>query len=205
MASIASITQVLSPNFSKIKTKQEIIHELKHGLTYLLIPAALFILLYITPNQIFYLFFTKKFAQTATITKALSLAFIPYVFWQLPLLFILYTLKKPFIIFYANLTYFIIVSVGCYIFIPKLGVYAPPYVIAAASVVGIMITLVYSLLEIKKLVKSFPVFQGKFTKAFFLNQMISIFCKNFFIIIPVYFYSIRNDRDIFFQRAFIQI
>lgn len=151
MASIASITQVLSPNFSKIKTKQDIIQQLKHGLTYLLIPAGLFLLLYITPNQIFYIFFTKKFAQTALITKALSLAFIPYVFWQLPLLFILYTLKKPIVIFFANLIYFFIITIGCYIFIPKLGVHAPPYIIAVANIVGIAITATYSLFEIKKI------------------------------------------------------
>ena len=42
-ASIASITQVLSPQFSKIKTKPEIIKEFKHGALYLLIPAGLFI------------------------------------------------------------------------------------------------------------------------------------------------------------------
>lgn len=151
MASIASITQVLSPNFSKIKTREEIINQFKHGLTYLLIPAGLFVLLFILPNQVFYLFFTEKFAQTAQITKALSLSFIPYVFWQLPLLYILYTLKKPMIIFYANITYFIIVSVGCYILIPKLGVYGPPYVIAAANIVGIIITGTYTLLQIKKI------------------------------------------------------
>ncbi|NCN22563.1 oligosaccharide flippase family protein, partial [Candidatus Falkowbacteria bacterium] len=69
MASVASITQVLSPNFSKIKTKQEIMKEFRHGFLYLLIPAFLFIALYFTPNWVFYLFFTEKFAQTAAITK----------------------------------------------------------------------------------------------------------------------------------------
>src|SRR3989339_1995844 len=73
MASIGSITQVLSPNFSNIKTREEIKHQFKVGIYYLLIPTGLFFLLFLTPNWVFYLFFTEKFAPTASITKALSL------------------------------------------------------------------------------------------------------------------------------------
>src|SRR3989339_1377970 len=95
IASLVSITQVLSPNFSRIKTKLEIFKELRHGLLYLLIPAALFVVLFFTPGWVFNLFFTENFSQTASITRALSLPFIIYVFMNLPMLFLLYTVKKP--------------------------------------------------------------------------------------------------------------
>jgi len=130
MASVASITQVLSPNFSKIKTKQEIMKEFRHGFLYLLIPAFLFIALYFTPNWVFYLFFTEKFAQTAAITKSLSLPFIIYTFLNLPFLFLLYTVKKPSVILFANVVFFLTITFGCLYAIPKYGVFGPPYVIA---------------------------------------------------------------------------
>jgi PST family polysaccharide transporter len=90
LASITSITQVLSPAFSRAKTKKEIRSLFKTGFLYLLIPAGLFFLLFLTPNQIFYLVFTPKFAQTAAITKAISLPYIIYALGNLPLLYVLY-------------------------------------------------------------------------------------------------------------------
>lgn len=151
MASSASITQVLSPNFAKIKTKEEIIKEFKHGFLYLLIPAFLFVLLFFTPNWIFYLFFTEKFAQTAEITKALSLPFIIYTFLALPFLFLLYTVKKPKIIFLANFVFFLIVTFGCLYAIPKFGVFGPPYVIAIGFGVALLIGIFFSFKEYKKI------------------------------------------------------
>lgn len=151
MASVASITQVLSPNFSKIKTKEEVIKEFKHGFLYLLIPAFLFVALYFTPNQVFYLFFTKTFAKTALITKALSLPFIIYVFLNLPFLFLLYTVKKPWMILFANLVFFLIVTFGCLYTIPKYGVFGPPYVIAIGFTISLIIGLIFSLKEYKKI------------------------------------------------------
>ena len=151
MASIGSITQVLSPNFSKIKTKEEIVKEFKHGLLYLLIPAILFVVLYFLPNWVFYLFFTEKFAKTADITKALSLPFIIYAFLNLPFLFLLYTAKKPGIILLGNLVFFAIVTIGCYYAIPKYGVFGPPYVIAVGFAVTLLIALVFTYREYKRI------------------------------------------------------
>ncbi|MFH0979748.1 MAG: oligosaccharide flippase family protein [Candidatus Roizmanbacteria bacterium] len=151
MASSASITQVLSPNFSKIKTKEEIIKEFKNGFFYLLIPAFLFVLLFFTPNWIFYLFFTEKFAQTAEITKALSLPYIIYTFLALPFLFLLYTVKKPKIIFLTNFIFFLIVTFGCLYGIPKFGVFGPPYVIAIGFSVALLIGIFFSFKEYKKI------------------------------------------------------
>lgn len=149
MASIASITQVLSPNFSRIKTREEIMKEFKHGLTYLMLPALLFVLLYFTPNQVFYLFFTTRFAKTAAVTKALSLPFILYVFLNLPMLFLLYTVKKPRFILYANLAVFFIITLGCYFIIPKYGVFGPPYAIALAFFVSLIVMSLAALKEFK--------------------------------------------------------
>jgi len=150
-ASIASITQVLSPNFSKVKTKAETFKELRHGMTYLLIPIVLFILLYFLPNQVFYIFFTEKFAKTAAITKALSLPYMIYVFMNIPILFLLYTVKKPGVILIANLAVFIIVSVGCYFLIPKFGIFGPPYALAAGFFVSFLIMAVSSYREYQKI------------------------------------------------------
>ena len=149
-ASIASITQVLSPQFSKIKTKPEIIKEFKHGAFYLLIPVGLFILLFFIPDRVFYIFFTEKFAQTAAITKALSLPYVIYTLLSLPFLFLLYTVKKPGIILFANLVLFAIVSIGCYYLIPIYKVFAPPYVIAIGFFISLVIGSIYSIVEYKK-------------------------------------------------------
>jgi O-antigen/teichoic acid export membrane protein len=151
MASVISITQVLSPNFSRIKTKKEIGKELRHGLLYMLIPAFLFVALFFTPNQVFYLFFTEKFAKTAAITKALSLPFIIYAFQSIPVLFLLYTVKKPNIIFIINFIFFVIVTVGCYYIIPKYGVFGPPYVIAVGFALSSIVAVIFSIKEYRKI------------------------------------------------------
>lgn len=151
IASIASITQVLSPRFSKISTKEEVRKEFKTGLIYLLIPTAFFIALYFTPNIIFYLFFTKNFAQTAVITKTLTWPYIIYTFLNLPLLFLLYTVKKPSYILIANLAIFIIITFGCYYLIPSLKVSGPPYALALSFLIGLIILSATSFYEYKKL------------------------------------------------------
>jgi len=151
MASVASITQVLSPNFSKIKTKQEIMKEFRHGFLYLLIPAFLFIALYFTPNWVFYLFFTEKFAQTAAITKSLSLPFIIYTFLNLPFLFLLYTVKKPSVILFANVVFFLTITFGCLYAITKYGVFGPPYVIALGFTAALIIGLIFTIKKYREI------------------------------------------------------
>ncbi len=151
IASIASITQVLSPNFSKIKTREEAAYQFRHGFFYMLIPAALFLLLYFLPDQVFYLFFTDKFAETARITKALSLPFILYVFINLPGLFLLYTVKKPVIILASNLVLFVVMTAGSLYMIPKRGVIGPPFALGLAFLVSLMIMTLASLREYRKL------------------------------------------------------
>lgn len=151
ITTIISITQVLSPGFSHADTKKEARHHLKTGFLYLLIPCALFLLLFIMPEWIFYVFFTENFAQTAAITKALSLPFIIYALSHLPLLFLLYTVKKPRPILASGVLFFIIVTGGCYVLIPKMGVMGPPYAIAAALAASTLLMGIVALKEYRKL------------------------------------------------------
>lgn len=151
LASITSVTQVLSPAFSRIKTKKETWAHLKTGFMYLLIPAGLFLLLFFTPNQVFYLVFTEKFSQTAAITKSLSLPYILYTLSVLPFLFILYTIKKPSIILITNIIFFLIMTVGCYFLIPIKGVFAPPIVIFIAFYLSTFYLILSAVLEYRKM------------------------------------------------------
>jgi len=151
ITTIVSITQVLSPGFSKIKTRSESKHQIKIGLLYMLLPSTLFVFLILTPNFVFELFFTNKFSQTAMITKSLSLPFIVYALGSIPQLFVLYTLKKPKYILYSNIVFFAILTVGCYILIPKMGVLGPPYAITAALLVATSMLIYIAAKEYKKL------------------------------------------------------
>lgn len=151
IASIASITQVLSPRFSKISSREEVRKEFKTGIIYLLIPTAFFIALYLTPNILFDLFFTKKFAQAAIITKTLTWPYIIYTFLNLPILFLLYTVKKPSYILIANLAIFVIITFGCYYLIPTLKLSGPPIALSVSFFVGLIILYATSFFEYKKL------------------------------------------------------
>lgn len=149
ITTIVSITQVLSPGFSKIKTKVEAKHQIKIGLLYMLLPCILFIALVFTPDFIFNLFFTDKFIKTTAITKSLSLPFIVFALGSIPQLFILYTIKKPVYILFSNIIFFLIITVGCYTLIPQFGVYAPPYAIAGALIIASLILVIASFKEYK--------------------------------------------------------
>lgn len=151
VTTIVSITQVLSPNFSSLKTRRDARHYMKIGLSYIAIPIGLFILLFLTPNQVFHFFFTDKFSQTAPITKSLVFPFILFTIGNLPLLFILYTFKKPLYILYSNIVFFLSMTLGCYLLIPKYGVFAPAYVIVFSLITPILIQTLGSVHEYKKL------------------------------------------------------
>lgn len=151
ITTIISITQVLSPGFSKVHDKKEAKHQLFTGFLYLLVPGFLFLILFFIPQKVYDIFFTENFSQTAPITKALSLPFILYTLGNLPLLFLLYTIRKPVYILVANVFFFVILTAGCYILIPKMGVYGPPYAIAAALIVSNIILGTLALKEYRKL------------------------------------------------------
>lgn len=151
LTTIISITQVLSPAFSKVKTKVEIKNAFKHGLMYMFLPIGLFLFAVFLPDFIYLLYFTKEYAKAIPITKALSLAFIIFPLINIPLLFILYTVKKPIYVLIANVLFFTIMSLGSYISIPKMGVFGPPYVIFVAFLISGTILLAATIREYKKL------------------------------------------------------
>lgn len=138
-ASISSVTQVLSPLFANLKSKDEIKPLLKKSFAYCLLPTGLFLLLFLTPNQIFNLAFTEKFAQTAAITKLLAIAYLLYPIANIPLLFLLYTVKKPKQILIGNFIFFLFITGGSFFLIPIRGVFGPPMAIFLA----ILIELAY--------------------------------------------------------------
>ncbi len=151
---IGSITQVLSPQFSHLKTQEEVRHKVKTGFYYLIMPAGIFILLFLTPDIIFKLFFTDKFVKAASITKALGIPYLISIIGNIPNLFVLYTIKKPVYILWTNIAFLAVVSTGCFLLIPRYGVMAPIYVLTLGFIVGTAITSIASIYEYKKLPSS---------------------------------------------------
>jgi len=81
----------------------------------------------------------------------LALPFIISTLTSLPCLFLLYSVKKPSYMLIANIVMFVIITVGCYLFIPVYGVVAPPYVIAVSFTVGLIIFTLAAFYQYKKL------------------------------------------------------
>lgn len=153
ITTIISITQVLSPGFSKIATKREALSYIKTGIMYLLVPSTLFFFLALVPSQVYAFFFTEQYVTSAAITSALALPFIIFSLSNLPLLFLLYTIKKPSYILVSNVLFFIIVTVGSYMLIPKYGVFGPPYAMGIAMSVVLLLQSILSFIEYRKLPK----------------------------------------------------
>ncbi len=151
---IVSITQVLSPQFSHLKTTDDVRHQVKTGFYYLIMPAGIFILLFLTPDIIFKLFFTEKYIKAAAITRALSIPYLISILGNIPNLFVLYTIKKPVYILWTNIAFLAVVSIGYFLLIPRLGVMAPVYILTLGFIVGTSITTIASIYEYKKLPSS---------------------------------------------------
>ncbi len=146
-----SITQVLSPSFSRIDQKKDVYKEMKHGFYYLLLPSGLFLTLFLLPNEVFYTFFTSNFAQTAAITKALSLPYMLSALGSLPLLFLLYSVKKPVYILWANFAFFVVITAGSYVLIPVKGAFGPPIAVGLAYAVNTIIMVIAAYIEYRKM------------------------------------------------------
>ncbi|MFA5136529.1 MAG: oligosaccharide flippase family protein [Patescibacteria group bacterium] len=132
IATVVSITQVISPQFSTIESKKDFFSHIKSGVMYMLLPTFLFIALSITPNWIFFIVFTEKFVRTASIARTLAIPFIAYPIMSLAHLFLLYTVKRPIHILISNIILFLTITLGCYFFIPSLGINAAIYSIATS-------------------------------------------------------------------------
>lgn len=151
LTTVISITQVLSPSFSSIKTQKQTREQLKHGFLYMLIPCSLFIGVSLCPEFIYEWFFTPKFEPSAAIARVLSLPYIIYAFGSVPMLFLLYTVKKTKPILVAYVSFFVIVTVGCYLFIPIYKVWAPPIFFAVGFLLAKGIIAYETWREYKKL------------------------------------------------------
>lgn len=151
ITTVVSITQVISPAYAKIKSKKDVKHNFRPALLYMLIPTAIFFALAITPDWIFELYFTSKFAHTAAISRQLALVYLPYSFISIVHLFLLYSVKKPFDILVGNIAIFLSVSIGCYFFIPTYGVSAAVGSLGVAFTLASLILIGLSIKEYKKL------------------------------------------------------
>ncbi len=151
ITTVVSITQVLSPGFSKIKTKSEARQQFKNGFYYLLLPCGLFLLLYLLPPSVYELFFTDRFMKTIPITKALSLPFIIYALGSVPMLFLLYSVKKPAYILLSNIVFFGLLTSICFQLIPRMGFRGPPIAIAVAMSVAVVVQVMGTIKEYRTL------------------------------------------------------
>jgi len=150
-ATVISVTQVLSPIFSKINQKKEIFRQVKAGILYLLIPTFLYVLLAFFPKDWFIFIFTAKFSKAMRVIHLLAWGYVIYPLINLPLIFILYTIRKPVYILVANIFFFVIVTLGCYLLIPYYGILAPTYVLPVAFVVAGAVLTLASVYEYKRL------------------------------------------------------
>jgi len=151
IATIVSITQVISPSFTSIKTRRDVFPHIKSGALYMLVPTALFLFLAILPDWIFQMFFTTKFQSALIITRQLALPFTLLPFISLLNLFLLYTIKKPKYILAVNILLFVIISVGSYMYIPVFGYMAPIISIFVAFIISAALLSGISLYEYRRM------------------------------------------------------
>lgn len=144
LTSVDSITQVLSPQFATASSKKDVAKLLRRGYMYMLIPVLLFIIASVIPSNIYTLLFTSSFNPSITTTRLLNLAYIPFGFIAVTLLFFLYTIKKPFYILIGNSVLFVSILLGNAVLIPRFGIIAPPLTsLVSFLIVGVYILCVF--------------------------------------------------------------
>lgn len=151
LTAVVSVTQVLSPLFSQIKTQRDARKEFKHALVYMLIPAGLFGGIFLTPNILFELFFGADFIPSIQIARYLSLPFMLYALGSIPMLFLLYTVKKSPVIMISYFLFFVAMTTGCYLLIPVYGLTAPPFVLGASFFLTTTLLSYFTFVEYQKL------------------------------------------------------
>lgn len=122
MVTISSITQILSPQFSQVKSKQEFIMVLKKGLVFLSLPAVFYIIVFFIPDSVYKLLFTQEYSSAFYYIRLMSLSYVLYPFANLIYLVVLYVLKDPKIISIANFCFLLIISFGAFFMTPYLGI-----------------------------------------------------------------------------------
>jgi O-antigen/teichoic acid export membrane protein len=143
ISTVISVTQVLSPAYSSIKTRTEVRRELKHSLTYLLFPTSLFAGVVFVPDVVFGLLFANKFEGTANLTRIMAMPFVVFSLAQVLGLLLLYTFKKPKDLLVSYVFFFIAMTVGCLSLIPRMGVLGAPVTILLSFVVMTAIQMAY--------------------------------------------------------------
>lgn len=151
IATVVSITQVISPLFSKPTTKKDFFSHIKSAALYMSLPIVLFLILAVTPDWVFFLVFTEKFVNTASITRSLAVPFVVYPLISLSHLFLLYTVKKPVAILISNIVLFVVITGGCFFFIPAYGITAAIYSISAGFLLSGGLLAVLSIREYRRL------------------------------------------------------
>lgn len=151
---VNSITQVLSPQFAKVEGKKALIRLLRKSYIFMAAPIGAFIILIIAPTWVYLIILPDKWTTAISITRQMSVPYIFYAIVAVPTLFFLYTIKKPFHLFVMNTIFLLIITIGCYIYIPKLGVTAPiPMLITGFIVVAVYIVFFFGV-EYRKLINT---------------------------------------------------
>ncbi len=150
LTSVNSISQVLSPQFAAVQGREATIKLMKKSLLYMAIPALIFVAAILTPSFFYETFFTSEFKSATIITRALSFSYLFYGFALVPLLYFLYTVKKPIVMLIANIIFLIIVGLGNYFLIPKFSLFGPPITFLIAFLVIFFYTMISFARDIRK-------------------------------------------------------
>ncbi len=147
---VVSITQVLSPMYSKVKTQKEARHMLRQTFMYLSIPSGIFLALIITP-QLFFDLYLSKFAQAAPLARALAVPYIIFTLGNSALIFMLYTAKKPMIVLWSNVLYLILMVTGSYVALSVSTITALPIAVGVALTGAVVLLSIASINTYKNL------------------------------------------------------
>jgi Na+/H+ antiporter NhaB len=107
-------------------------------------------MLTVTPESWFTLYL-EKFKSASGLARALAPAYILYSFANFPLLFLLYTVKKPGAILLANTIFFLAMTIGCYMLIPSMKLAAIPPVVTGSILAATVILSLYTAYEYQNL------------------------------------------------------
>lgn len=154
LASIISVTQVISPNFSLVKTQYQAKKEIIRGFLFSLIPVGIFLLLFLTPSLIYLLFFTEKYLPTVVITRSLVFPYILYTLAAIPSIFLLYTIKKPKHLFLNNLLFLVLSFSLNLFFIKQYNVFGPSLSYGISYFIVLLILVLLMIKEYRKLPKN---------------------------------------------------
>ena len=146
-----SVTQVLSPLFSRAERKSDVRKLLKPSFLYLSIPAVMYLLLSVTPDWIFQVFFTEKFIIASHVAKQLALPYIIFTYENMLFLFTLYTIKQPKYMLITNFIFFLGMTGGCLALIPEFGIQGPIWTLTGTVTLSTIILLFITSYEYKKL------------------------------------------------------